>query len=85
MCSRNLYPPSMEGKIVSRKDILLRQIVSMEQGLSRIKKALNDFDDDLEYSTISYSRTAMLRIRNMEMKITGEPRSKITGRYDFRE
>jgi len=69
---------------MTRAEILEKNLKILEEGITRIKKAipkLGQGNRDLQNSVVVYSRTALRVVRNIEVEVTGKSQTEIDKLY----
>ncbi len=69
---------------MTRAEIIARNLESVEEGISRIKKLLPGLESDLPGSVVVYSRTALTAVRNIEVGVSGESQVEVSKKYKMR-
>jgi hypothetical protein len=70
---------------MTRKEILLDHMKTVQNGADRITKFLNSHEDDFRYAVISRSMRAIAELRNIEAELTGKSRSELDEIYSLKE
>ncbi len=66
---------------MTRAEIIMRNLESVEEGISRIKRLLPKLGFDLPNSAVVYSRTALRVVRNIEIDVTGKSQGEVDRLY----
>ncbi len=69
---------------MTRAEIIARNLETVEEGISRIKKLLPNLDSDLPGSTVVYSRSALTAVRNIEVDVSGKSQAEVNKKYKMR-
>ncbi len=66
---------------MTRAEIIARNLETVEEGISRIKKLLPKLDHDLPNSVVVYSRMALRNVRNIEVDVSGKSQIDVDKLY----